>query len=237
MNSRRAEGFSDNVFAVAITILVFNLLPIGAGRYLTGAELVRGWPSYAAYVVSFFTIGITWTQHHSLFARITTVDRPLLMLNLLLLMGIVAVPFPTALVAEHLKVVGGHGENYAIVAYGINGILISTSFSFMWLYLARHAAKLGDSAPPLRWTSALRFNIGIAGYVTGTIIGVCVVPHGYALIVFGLIPIYYAFEHLPDIQEEASRLAQAIVMRLRRRHPARWPDDGLPAKPAVSSWT
>src|ERR1700728_1802122 len=104
MDSRRAESFSDGVFAVAITVLVFNLLPIAddTARSLTLHTLVgRHWPAYLAYVVSFLTIGIMWLTHHTMVSAVTRVNRTVLVLNLVLLMGVVAVPFPTALVADH----------------------------------------------------------------------------------------------------------------------------------------
>ena len=80
MDSRRAEAFSDGVFAVAITVLVFNLLPIGS-RDLAAHPyhvLLSAWPQYLAYAVSFLTIGIMWVNHHAMFAAITMVDRRLL---------------------------------------------------------------------------------------------------------------------------------------------------------------
>ena len=66
MDSRRAESFSDGVFAVAITVLIFNLLPIGR-EALSYRVLASAWPQYAAYVVSFLTIGIMWMNHHTMF--------------------------------------------------------------------------------------------------------------------------------------------------------------------------
>jgi len=136
MDSRRAESFSDGVFAVAITILVFNLLPIGAQR-LSTRVLADHWPNYFAYVVSFLTIGIMWMNHHTLLAQVTKVDRPLLVRNLFLLMGIVAIPFPTALVAEHLTrdVAGG---SLATVAHQL-GIPHGTARSR--LHYALHALR------------------------------------------------------------------------------------------------
>src|ERR1700745_210562 len=106
MDRRRAEAFSDGVFAVAITVLVFDLLSIGT-HTLTATVLLHEWPAYFAYVVSFLTIGIMWMNHHSIMANITRVDRPLLVLNLFLLMGVVVIPFPTSIVAEHLLGSGG----------------------------------------------------------------------------------------------------------------------------------
>src|ERR1022692_5236461 len=101
MDTRRAESFSDGVFAVAITVLVFNLLAIGHGP-LSYRLLLDSWPQYASYVVSFLTIGIMWLNHHTMLSHVSRVDRITLVLNTFLLMGVVAVPFPTALVADGL---------------------------------------------------------------------------------------------------------------------------------------
>ena len=214
MTSRRAESFSDGVFAVAITILVFNLLPIAdktTGRppipRLTVHALAGYWPAYLAYVVSFLTIGIMWVNHHGMLAQVTKVDRTLLVLNLFLLMGIVAIPFPTALVADHLT--GSDGSRgqatVAAVIYGLVMIVISVGYGAMWIYLAAHQVALGARrrvhTPRL---STVRFTAGNAGYIAGTLIAF--VSPVTALIIFGLLAIYYMFEHLPQPGEEAGRV-------------------------------
>jgi uncharacterized membrane protein len=193
MDSRRAEAFSDGVFAVAITLLVLELLPIGSG-VLTPEVLLHAWPEYFAYVVSFLTIGIMWLNHHTIMAHVNRVDRPLLVLNLLLLMGIVAIPFPTALVAEHLLEEGGTA---ATVTYGIVMIAISAGFDGVWVYVVTHARSLGAALPP----SALRrsvpgFTLGGVAYAAGTLIAAFWSPVA-ALVIFGLLAVYYLFEHLP----------------------------------------
>ncbi len=154
MDSRRAESFSDGVFAVAITILVFNLLPIadktaGTGAAgtvpLTARNLAHYWPAYLAYVVSFLTIGIMWINHHTMLSQVSKVNRAVLVLNLFLLMGIVAIPFPTALVADHLTGSdGGQGQaTVAAVIYGLVMIVISVGYGATWIYLAAHQEELG----------------------------------------------------------------------------------------------
>jgi uncharacterized membrane protein len=199
MDSRRAESFSDGVFAVAITVLVFNLLAINFGKSgLSANSLAHNWPSYVAYVVSFLTIGIMWINHHQMFAQITRVDRPLLILNLLLLMGIVAIPFPTALVADHLRDPTGVGAMVATVTYGLVMIAISVGYAAIWLYLGAHQDVLGvrrRAAAPR--SATLRFTGGNLGYVAGTLIAAFSSPVA-ALIIFGLLAVYYMFEHLPD---------------------------------------
>jgi uncharacterized membrane protein len=201
MDTRRAEAFSDGVFAVAITVLVFGLLPIGTGDRVTRA-LLSAWPQYIAYVVSFLTIGIMWLNHHTLMAQLRRVNRPLLVLNLLLLMGVVAVPFPTALVADHLYGTAAAGGRAATVTYGLLMIAISVAFSGMWLYLGHHAsdvARRPDQVSP-RFTS-LRFSAGLFGYIAGTL--VAIFSPGAALAIYGLIAVYYMFEHLPDPAADA----------------------------------
>jgi uncharacterized membrane protein len=210
VDSRRAESFSDGVFAVAITVLVFNLLPIAdktaappTGSGLTAHILAGYWASYLAYVVSFMTIGIMWLNHHTMMAQVTRVDRTVLVLNLFLLMGIVAIPFPTALVAAHLT--GTDGSNgqatVATVIYGLVMIVISVGYAAMWLYLAAHQAKLGARkrvrTPRL---STVRFTAGNAGYLLGTLLAL--VSPVTALIIFGLLAVYYLFEHLPGLSDE-----------------------------------
>jgi len=207
VDSRRAESFSDGVFAVAITVLVFNLLPIAdkTAHFLsvTGGHgypgLVHYWPAYLAYVISFLIIGIMWLNHHLMLAQVTRVNRPLLVLNLILLMGIVALPFPTALVADHLTgSAGSPGQaTVAVVTYGLLMIAISVSFGGTWVYISRHLDDLAGSRPvmPSRMAT-LRFIAGNAGYVAGTLIAL--VSPVAALIIFGLLAIYYLFEHLPE---------------------------------------
>jgi uncharacterized membrane protein len=210
VTSGRAESFSDGVFAVAITLLIFNLLPIGSG-VLTWRSLGAAWPQYAAYVVSFLSIGIMWMNHHTLFGHVTRIDRPLLVLNLLLLMGVVAIPFPTALVAEHLTGPRSAGGSVAAVVYGVVMIVISLAYNAIWEYLVRHTETLGSPAtrqmlrrsvpgigvrlsPDVKFP---RWSIGLIGYLAGTLIAAFVSP-GAALAVYGLLAVFYLFNHLPD---------------------------------------
>jgi uncharacterized membrane protein len=208
VDSRRAESFSDGVFAVAITVLIFNLLPIGR-EALDYRVLASAWPQYAAYVVSFMTIGIMWTNHHTLFGHIRLIDRPLLVLNLLLLMGIVAIPFPTALIAEHLTGPDRSGGQVAAVVYGAVMIVISLFYNAIWYYLMRHAEALGAVSSQRVLRGAVprfgqgpvlskipRWSIGLLGYGAGTLVA-AFVSAGAALAVYGLLAVYYLFNHLP----------------------------------------
>ncbi|MBO0825778.1 MAG: DUF1211 domain-containing protein, partial [Actinobacteria bacterium] len=154
------------------------------------------WPAYFAYVVSFLTIGIMWLNHHTMLAGITRVNRVILVLNLLLLMGVVAIPFPTALVAAHLN--DSQAGKVSAVTYGLVMIAIAVCFASMWLYITTHGAQLGARRaarrPPPR-ISTIRFTSGNAGYVAATLIAL--VSPITSLIMYGLLAVYYLFEHLP----------------------------------------
>ncbi|HEY1620990.1 MAG TPA: TMEM175 family protein [Streptosporangiaceae bacterium] len=196
MATRRAESFSDGVFAVAITLLVFDLLSVGRGKLSFGV-LGDAWPEFAAYVVSFLTIGIMWLNHHTMLAHVRRVDRTTLVLNIVLLMGIVAVPFPTGLVAEHLGPHAPSGGETAAVVYGLVLIGISLAYAAMWLYIGTHGDRLG-AWPRARSPrgSTLRFTGGTLAYLAGTLIAAAGQP-GAALALYGAIAVYYLFEHLP----------------------------------------
>lgn len=202
MDTRRAEAFSDGVFAVAITVLVFDLLPIGA-ELMNGGQLrhtlVNAWPQYAAYAISFLTIGIMWLNHHVMVAHLRRIDQVMLVLNLLLLMGIVALPFPTALVARELGPEAGDGAlRVATVAYGLVMVLISVAFAAMWFYLTSHQQQLARGGrmdlPP--W-ARLRFTGGLWGYVAGIVVALFV-SAAAGLVIYALLAVYYIFRNLPE---------------------------------------
>src|SRR3954463_1053189 len=110
----RLETFSGGVFAIAATLLVLKIgVTVEHGQSL-GSALLDIWPSYLAYATSFLVIGIIWINHHHIVTMIARVDRPFLFVNLLLLLVVSFIPFPTRLVAQYL---GGPGERSATIAY------------------------------------------------------------------------------------------------------------------------
>jgi uncharacterized membrane protein len=199
---RRAEAFSDGVFAVAITVLVFNLLPI-AKAGISGKELAGAWPQYGGYVVSFLTIGIMWLNHHTVLSHVRKVDRVTLVLNLLLLMTVVAVPFPTALVADNLAPgAPERSARLALVVYGLVMIVMSVAFSGLWRYLSSHAVALGGLPSVASVQLWVRFSAGGLGYVVAVLVAAFWVP-AVALALYGVVAVYYMFEHLPNPSGES----------------------------------
>ena len=100
-DTTRLEALSDGVFAIAMTLLVIEIgVPhVDAGQGL-GDALLDMWPSYFGYAVGFMTIGVMWANHHQMFKDIERADHMVTVLNLVLLLGIAFVPFPTAVLAE-----------------------------------------------------------------------------------------------------------------------------------------
>jgi uncharacterized membrane protein len=143
----RVEAFSDGVFAIAITLLILDIKIPSPGNGALYLQLIGQWPSYFSFLVSFTFIGIMWINHHRLFTHIARCDDVLLILNLLLLLGVVVVPFPTAVVATHL---GQSDQRTALVLYNGTYVFIAAIFNFLWKYASsakRHLlAKDVDAA-------------------------------------------------------------------------------------------
>jgi len=131
----RIEAFSDGVFAIAITLLILEIKIPGVGSGDLSRQLLRQWPSYVAFVISFAFIGIMWINHHRLFTRIKRSNNALLFLNLLLLLGVCAVPFPTAVLAQHF---GQSDQRTAAILYHGTYFAIAIFFNILWGYSSRH---------------------------------------------------------------------------------------------------
>jgi len=196
VDSGRLEAFSDGVFAVAITILALNLSVVGPGQHqpsLAG-QLTAHWPAFAAYAVSFSTIGIIWVNHHTLFKNFTEIDRTLLFLNLLLLFFVVTIPFATSTIAAYLR----QGEHDASLAAAIfQGVFVGMSLSFaglFWWGVRRKRMKIAFTPEGAR-RAMIRFSIGNIAYLAA--IGIAFLSPTASLIVSALVAIYYIFEQTP----------------------------------------
>lgn len=153
--SGRVEAFSDGVFAIAMTLLALDLkvpvLPNGAalpghGVAGLGVALARQWPSYMAFITSFFTVLIIWLNHHAMFKLVRRVNVRLLLSNGLLLMMTTVVPFSTDLVAEYFQ---KPGARLACIIYAGTFVVASVFHNFTW-YVASHDPGLLRSDAPDR---------------------------------------------------------------------------------------
>ncbi len=131
--SGRIEAFSDAVFSIAATLLVLEIAVPESGFDDLWQGIVDQWPSYLAYATSFLTIGALWLAHHALFRRSEYVDAVVVRINLLLLMAVAFLPFPTRLVAEAIDAT--QAERAAVLFYGATLFAVSALFTVMGRYL------------------------------------------------------------------------------------------------------
>jgi uncharacterized membrane protein len=137
----RVEAFSDGVFAIAITLLILEIKIPKPSDGALGNQLLRQWPSYFAFLISFAFIGVMWINHHRLFTHIKRCNNTLMILNLLLLLGVTIVPFPTAVLASHI---GFPDQRTAALLYNGVYVFIAIIFNLLWRYaVSRNHHLLG----------------------------------------------------------------------------------------------
>lgn len=199
MDSSRVEAFSDGVFAIAITLLVLDLIVPGheeAHEIGLAAALAAEWPSYFAYLVSFLVIGIIWINHHTMFAMVDRVDRRVLFVNLLLLLTISVIPFPTRLLAEYLL---DGDAGVAAAVYSATMFAMGLAFAALWLSITRDARLLQTPIDSAVRRAALR-RFGAGGLFT---IALSFVSAIATLAVHAALGIYYCFDQLSPARRPA----------------------------------
>ena len=198
MSRARLEAFSDGVFAVAITLLALNLAVKGPGlgHPSLAHQLADQWPGYVAYLISFFTIGIIWVNHHALLSNLVQVTRTLLFLNLVLLLFVVLVPVATGTVGDYLGH-GGFDAKLAVAVYGVVLVGMSVGFSSMLEWSLGEGRTRVSVPPDKRWAARVRFMSG--GLVYLVIVAIAFVNARVALGLSGLVAIYYIFESTPAL--------------------------------------
>jgi uncharacterized membrane protein len=194
MTKGRLEAFSDGVMAVAITLLALNLHADPGVRLGLVAQLGREWPSFAAFVVSFFVIGVIWVNHHALLALTAQVDRTLMFYNTLLLMWVTTIPFTTATLADYLRG-GGSDMHAAVLLYGLSSEGMAISFTLILHHLIHHQLLQHPVSRQQGRTAQRRFGAGVVLYPAVTAIGL--VSPVAMLILYALLTGYYMAERTP----------------------------------------
>jgi uncharacterized membrane protein len=189
----RLEAFSDGVFAIAITLLVLeirvppesNVAALGG----LGPALLQLWPSYAGYVVSFVTIGIMWANHHEVIRLVSRVDHGLIVWNLLLLMAISFTPFPTAVVADHLRR-PGWDRTVAVAFYCASFTLTALFYNRLWRHIATGRRLIRADVDDARVQAITRaYRPGVFLYGAATVTAIVSVPA--ALLIVGGLALFY----------------------------------------------
>lgn len=128
----RFVSFSDAIFAFSMTLLVLSIaVPVIApNRVATDLQpsVLAKWPEVLQYVISFLLIGNVWVSHDRMFHYIKRHDRPLIWINLLLLLCITFIPFPTALIVEY------GDQEISVLVFSADILLVAIFNSMIWLY-------------------------------------------------------------------------------------------------------
>jgi uncharacterized membrane protein len=199
VSTARLETFADGVFAIAATLLIIDVSVEAEGGRL-GHALAHSWPQYAAYAVSVLTIGIMWVNHHSCFTQIDRTDRRFLFINVVFLMCVAFVPFPTRLVAEHLR---DDGARDAAIAYGLTMTATAICFSAFWFYAALGRRLIAANADQRVVSGISRsFLPGIPSYAAATLVAVWSADAAVAL--FAAIALFYVLENSLFGSEQSS---------------------------------
>jgi uncharacterized membrane protein len=191
MSTSRLEAFADGVFAIAATLLILNVdSQVGSEPHGLGGRLIHIWPSYVAYAVSFLTIGIIWVNHHAVMHQIDRADRTFLLLTVGFLMVVAFIPFPTRLVAEHLRT---DGARAAALTYGITLTATAVMFQAIWFYGSLGRRLLREDADPRVVSGITRSYLpGPWIYLTATLIALA--NPVASIVLFGAIALFYVAE-------------------------------------------
>jgi uncharacterized membrane protein len=199
MTVSRVEAFSDGVFAVAITLLVlqFAVPDVQSGKLLP--ELLKQWPLLVTYIASFLTVGVIWVNHHTIFSGIKQADRTLQFINLILLLFVVLVPYPTQLLARYLQ--SYPNSSVAAAFYGIVMTGMGISFQALVAWALWHPNLLKPKVDAARIRSTLpRYSIGLFVYAAS--IGLAFLNAWLVVALYAFSAVYYAFNQLPWTHDE-----------------------------------
>ena len=171
METGRLETFADGVFAIAITLLVLGIGVPDIGVPL-GPALVAQAPTFFAYVVSFLTIGIMWVNHHQLFTLIGRSNTTFAFINVVFLMFVAFMPYPTIVLAERLAGSSSGDQVLATVLYGGCMTMIAVMFNVIWLYASGGGGRLPktDIDEEVRRVGARGYQYAPLGYLAITLL-------------------------------------------------------------------
>jgi uncharacterized membrane protein len=184
-STSRLEAFSDGVFAIAITLLILEINVPESGFEDLWKGIADQWPSYLAYATSFITIGGLWLAHHGIFRRLASADGTVMQLNILLLMLVSFLPFPTKLMAEAIDKTTD-AERVAVIFYGLALLAISVVVSALWRCAAAHRDLLAPGVSAEEVKAITQLTTPSIGFYIAVVLLALVAPH---VAVFGYLVI------------------------------------------------
>jgi len=186
LSKTRIEALTDGIFAIALTLMVFDIklaAPTQTTPLSLHYELIRLWPRFLAYVISFIVLGVYWV-HHNQYHYIRRTDRGFLWINVFFLMGVSLLPFSTGLLGQYPAV------RTALVVYGLNLIMVGGFLYAHWSY-ATHSHRLVESHIHPEVVRLAKYRIAMGPAVSTLAICVPLVGKRLSLAIFALIPLLY----------------------------------------------
>ncbi|MBV8521917.1 MAG: DUF1211 domain-containing protein [Acetobacteraceae bacterium] len=156
------------------------------------AELLHLWPAYFALVLSFVMIGIYWANHHYVFKLFEKTNHALNLLNLLFLLRICFLPFPTAVLGSYM--LDENNQTTAAAFYAVGLLLPAVSWTLMWLYGQRLVDRRLESG--FLWRLTVKYGGSVVVYSIAVLVSLAAFQIGLALCV-GLTLLYLAPPHFP----------------------------------------
>ena len=187
----RVEAFSDGIFAIVVTLLVFEIKVPHIEHINSSAELLSAlialFPKFFSWVISFLTICIVWVNHHRIFEMFKGFTVPLLWLNVHMLLWICFVPFPTALIGDYPH------NPLAVASYGLVMFCTGTAFVATRYYGYRNRALLKDNVPMGMYKQNMVFAFIFGSVLYLAAAAMAFVSTYVSFLMYFLIAVYFAF--------------------------------------------
>ena len=188
-STKRVEALVDGVFAIAMTLLAFDLRVSDIFKSISNFNILNVisniWPHLLIYAISFIILGFYWIEHHLQYDYIKSSSKYFLWINVLFLMFIALTPFTTGVLGRYLD------EQFSIILYGINIILVGILSYFHWQYVNFRRLVSKDTTPEV--ISTIKKNILLAPIIAGISIFTSFFSLWVSLVIYSLVPIYYIF--------------------------------------------
>jgi uncharacterized membrane protein len=142
LTTNRIESLSDGVFAIVLTLMVFQIRVPDVSPDQLWPRLMHQAPEFYSYAISFILVGIYWVAHHNMYHLVKRSTRLLLWMNLLFLMFVGFVPYSVALVGRYADV------QRVMIIYGVHLMIISGLLFLQWWYVTRQKNLLVSPLNP-----------------------------------------------------------------------------------------
>lgn len=187
----RVETFSDGIFAIIITLLVLEIkvphIELHSSTADLTSSLLKLFPKFISWIISFFTVAVIWVNHHKLFMQFRQLDHGIFWYNALLLLWTSFIPFPTAVMGDY------PGNLASVVLYGTVMALMALSFTLMRWHVLRNPELLEETTDKRMFSSGTLMSLlfGPMLYLAGVATSVI---HPYiSFAIYLAIPVYFVF--------------------------------------------